>query len=403
MKILHLYDEHCQVGPGKGSVSKFVYNLARQSAEAGHSVTVLERQWEGLSPYEEREGVEFVRFDLSIGSAVQDEEIPYNEIRSPVGLPKFVLDRTEFALRLRSYLQTEHFDVLHVHLPFTANILVHLLPRLRKKMVYTAHIGEEEMRFNFDDGSDSPLFLKIISPDIHLMERVSHSVVLNPDLAEKLRKRGIEDISIIPNGVNTSRFNADPHPSEETPMTVFFAGTITHRKGVDVLLNAAKIVNKAIDEKVVFRVAGDTAVEEEFVEECRKTIHEENLEGVFVFEGFVPEEKLRKLYENADIFVLPSREEGFGMALTEALATSTPAVASNVGGIPLQVEDGYNGYLFDKEDYRSLADKILKLINNQEERLQMAKNARKVAEEKFQWESVAEEYISLYQEEVAYE
>ena len=69
--------------------------------------------------------------------------IPYKEVRSPLGLCRLILDRSVLALKFNKVLKTENFDVVHVHFPFASSILVNLNKKLRNKMVYTAHIGEE--------------------------------------------------------------------------------------------------------------------------------------------------------------------------------------------------------------------------------------------------------------------
>jgi len=119
-----------------------------------------------------------------------------------------------------------------------------------------------------------------------------------------------------------------------------------------------------------------------------------------VLEGYVDKERLQQLYRDADIFVMPSREEGFGMALTEALATSTPAVGSQVGGIPLQIDDGYNGRLFEKGDSSELAAHVTELVEDEQKRIEMGENARKKIETEFTWQSVAEQYLALYRNSI---
>ncbi|RLF07945.1 MAG: glycosyltransferase family 4 protein, partial [Thermoprotei archaeon] len=97
-------------------------------------------------------------------------------------------------------------------------------------------------------------------------------------------------------------------------------------------------------------------------------------------------------------FVLPSLEEGFGVVLTEALASGKPLVGSNVGGIPAQIKDGWNGFLVESGNEKQLAEKIRYLIDNPEERERMGENSRKLAREEFDWEKIAERYLKVYEE-----
>lgn len=98
MEVVHLYDGHERVYDGRGSVPSVVWNLARETAAAGHEVTVLERRWDGLARRAEREGVAFRRMDLATGADEPWTRVPYEMVASPVGLARLVGDRTNFAL-----------------------------------------------------------------------------------------------------------------------------------------------------------------------------------------------------------------------------------------------------------------------------------------------------------------
>ena len=190
MKIIHVYDGHERVFPGEGSVPSIVYYLAKYSAKKGNEVTVLERRWVETDYYEKINDVDFVRFDLNICSNISNKDIVYDLIKKPTGISKFILDRAVFALKANKYLKNNDFDVIHIHLPFAANILVNINKKLRDKMIYTAHIGEEKKRLALD--SSAPLVLKLFSPDLYLMKGIKKSVVLNEALKISLLKKGLK-------------------------------------------------------------------------------------------------------------------------------------------------------------------------------------------------------------------
>ncbi|MEM4732155.1 MAG: glycosyltransferase family 4 protein, partial [Desulfurococcaceae archaeon] len=246
MKILHLYDGHERVFPGEGSVPSAVYYLAKYTARLGHEVTVLERRWVGTEKEEKTpDGVTFIRFDLKISSNVSNREVVAKEVKKPTGLLKLILDRTVFAIKALRY-SLDDYDVIHVHLPFAANVLIHLRRGLRKKIVYTAHVGEEKKRFGLS--RDAPVFLKWFSPDLHLMKRVAKTVVLNEAVRDILLKRGFppERLRVIPLGVEVEEYNVDRRRVEEvrkkyglSGVVVMCACTVTPRKGVEYLVRAA--------------------------------------------------------------------------------------------------------------------------------------------------------------------
>nr|WP_081597021.1 glycosyltransferase family 4 protein [Haloferax sp. BAB-2207] len=399
MKIAHVYDEHYRVSPEKGSVAKVIYNLAKTQAQLGHDVTVLERQWKDL-PKQERQGtIQFVRFPLPIGSDIEGEEVPYKQIKSPTGLLTLLFDRLDLALKLRKHFKETDYDVIHFHVPFAANILIHICPKIRKKIVYTAHVGEEDTRFGLAKNNFVSRILSLFSPDLHLMKRITASSVLNERLKEKIPP---SDVRVIPNGVDVSEYN--PENTElvdlksefniQTPF-VLFVGTITPRKGPDILLDAIRSLEQAdnIDD-FSFVFAGNQEIDIEFATNLIERSTE--LDTEIHFPGFVSLQELKALFASADVFVLPSHEEGWGMVITEAMASETPIVATDVSGIPHQVNHEENGYLIERGDSSQLSDSIRILIEDRQLRRQMGEESRRIAVEQFSWNSVATQYMSMY-------
>ncbi|MCX7999169.1 MAG: glycosyltransferase family 4 protein, partial [Leptospiraceae bacterium] len=132
-----------------------------------------------------------------------------------------------------------------------------------------------------------------------------------------------------------------------------FAGTVTPRKGVEYLIKAGEILK---DEKILFLIVGNLNLDKEYAKRVIEYAKKKNVNAKFT--GFIPYEDLKALYSACDIFVLPSLEEGFGVVLTEALASGKPLIGSNVGGIPMQIRDGWNGFLVEPANEKQLAEKI---------------------------------------------
>jgi glycosyltransferase involved in cell wall biosynthesis len=400
MKIIHVYDGHERVFTGEGSVPTIVYKLAKHTAKKGHEVIVIERRWVGTAYEDEIDGIKFIRFDLNICSNISNKEIVYTLIKKPEGTLRFIADRCIFALKTNNCLRHEDFDVIHVHLPFAANILVNINKDLREKMVYTAHVGDERKRFALDPSA--PLALKLFSPDLYLMERVRKGVVLNEPLKKKLIEKGIpeEKLEVIPNGVDIEDFYVTEEEIEKVKrkyelegVVVMFAGTVTPRKGVLELMKAAELLNRR---DVLFLVVGNLDLDRKY---ARRVVEYAKCKGINAkFTGIVPYEDLKVLYSACDIFVLPSFEEGQPLVLLEAMASGKPLIGSKVGGIPMQIIDGWNGLLIRPGDIRGLAEKIRYLIENEEERKRMGKNSRELAEREFSYEKIVEKYVHVYEE-----
>jgi len=97
----------------------------------------------------------------------------------------------------------------------------------------------------------------------------------------------------------------------------------------------------------------------------------------------------------SNVVVQKSIREGFGLVVTEALWKRKPVVASNVGGIPLQIKDGYNGFLLDPYDYEGFAERIIELIKNPNLSKELGENARKVVLDKFLITRMLLDYLEI--------
>ncbi|WP_411964468.1 glycosyltransferase family 4 protein [Haloferax sp. YSMS24] len=383
MNIIHIYDGHERVSREEGSVPNVVWNVAVESAKLGHQVTVLERKWSGVPKNEVIEGVNIRRLNLSTGPSKPWEQVPYKQLSSLHGGLRFVTDRVNFAIQALRYLRKEEFDIVHVHLPFAANVICTLSPGLREKMVYTAHIGELEKRVV------DPAF----SPDVYLSSRVSKTIVLNERTFDAFVSQGVDPakLEIIPNGIETSRFETTSAEGDNSEILILFVGTITPRKGVVDLVQAMKHVNHRNDVKVL--IVGRTDLDKSYVEEVKDVVS--NSTGNIELTGFVSQERLENLYNSADIFVLPSYEEGSSIAVSEAIASGTPVIGSDIDGVSSRLEEHVHGIFFEPGNTDELSEHIQALTTNNTLRNNMKENMKEL-QTRYSWSAVTENIISTY-------
>jgi glycosyltransferase involved in cell wall biosynthesis len=415
MKIVHLYDGHEQIYEGQGSLPRIVWNVARRTADRGHDVTVLERQWSGLPPTAEHEGVGFRRLDLRTGSDEPWEDVPYEMVTNAPGLGRLALDRLNFAFNAVRHLRGIEYDVIHVSLPFAANVLVTVAPWLRQRMVYTAQLGELRLNALTDreeDGPDVPRVLQRFSADIFLARRAAYTTVLNENVKRIFAENGVPDERLIhvPNGVDVARFSGvDPAECrtvrekfglEDEGPVLFFAGTVMPRKGVVQLVEAVGDVVNRGNPDLQLVIAGETDLDEAYTERTRSLISELEIEENVTFTGYLDDSDLLPLYRASDAFVLPSFEEGFGMVVSEAMAAGTPVVASDISGIRQQIDHGDSGLLVEPGDVDGLAGAIRKLVENPAKRRQMGERSERRAQ-RFSWETVTDQYTDVYADVVS--
>ena len=409
MKILQIFDcygiPNARALPGgeNGSVASVVYYLSKHLVFKGCDVTILERDLGGKLPREEYiDGIHYCRIPAKSLPAH-----PYKLIRGLSGVTKLLIDGYIMAEKIDNFIKYNDFDIIHFHFPFAASVLVSLNRKIRKKTIYTAHVGEESKRFGLT--SDTPLSLKLFQPDLYLMKRTRKSIVLNENLKYKLIQKGLkeESIEVIPNGIDVNEFNSFSRKDIDAAREKFkvndkvlllFVGKIIPRKGVNVLLKAVKLVVESGHNNFVLFLVGDTSLDTEFYNRMVNYVKSNGLEKFVKFTGFVSYDDLRALYSACDIFVFPSFEEGDPIALKEALASGKPLIGSDVSGIPMQIRNGWNGFLVEPGNEKQLTERIIYLIENEEERERMGKNSRKLAEEEFDWGKIAEKYIKVYEE-----
>jgi glycosyltransferase involved in cell wall biosynthesis len=130
------------------------------------------------------------------------------------------------------------------------------------------------------------------------------------------------------------------------------------------------------------------------VERKRLERQAESIEDIYFLGS---RDDLSEVLEKSLLLVLPSREEGFGLVLLEAMAAGIPIVATNVGGIPEIVEDQVSGILVEKENPKELASGILAVLENGMLRQKLIRGGRKVAR-RYSWENMAYEVDRVYEE-----
>jgi len=206
-------------------------------------------------------------------------------------------------------------------------------------------------------------------------------------------------IRIVPNGVDLQRFkpvqgleSIKRQIGIDSKLCVLFVGRLIPRKGLSFLIEAAKYVVREFKE-TIFVIVGDGPLKNHL----RAYLEEINLSGNFVFLGDVNENVLPALYNCADVFALPSIQEGQGIALLEAQATAKPVVAFDVGGVHETMVNKETGLLV-KPDSRDLADAILKLLSSWPLREQMGVKGREFVSNNFSWDICAQRMLQVYRE-----
>jgi glycosyltransferase involved in cell wall biosynthesis len=195
------------------------------------------------------------------------------------------------------------------------------------------------------------------------------------------------------NGLNLSDLVESSIPGTATgKLVVTTVGNIRRVKGHDIFVKAAASILERFP-NVSFSVAGDV-LESDYLLELKDLVRDLNLSDHFHFVGGVT--NLRQHLSAADIFVLPSRSEGFSNAIVEAMAASLPVVATKVGGNAEAVIDGVSGFLVPPEDPAALAAAIIRLLSDPYRAKAMGLAGRALVAEKFTTEAMMNRITHVY-------
>ena len=198
-------------------------------------------------------------------------------------------------------------------------------------------------------------------------------------------------ISVVPNGVETATFT--PPPTDQRgghqPFVVLAVGRLIERKGLHHLLRAIALLrdrSTATQVRAVLVGTGDM----EFL--LRQLCAELNLQDAIEFAGFHDRDEMPAYYRDADLFVLPSYNEGMSIALLEAASAGLPVIVTDTGGTAELVQD--NGLVVPWADPVALAQAIETFLRQPELCRLMGDKSRRIAQ-RYTWEAAAAAYLEL--------
>jgi D-inositol-3-phosphate glycosyltransferase len=245
-----------------------------------------------------------------------------------------------------------------------------------------------------------------------LVDRIVAATATEKAQMTRLYGADAAKITVIPCGVDLSLFRPIPMDEArerldicERKHMVLFVGRIERLKGIDTLLEAMGIVVRGFSnwqEEICVCIVGGDASEDSTVldkemERLRNLRAELGIADLVTFLGAQAQDTLPDHYSAADVVVMPSYYESFGMVALEAMACGTPVIASQVGGLPFTVQDGVTGFLVPGRDPSALAEKITLLLKDKALRNRLGAQGIEWARQ-HSWAKIADQVVSLYSE-----
>jgi glycosyltransferase involved in cell wall biosynthesis len=383
MKVAHVV---CAFPPYKGGMGNSVNSFAKILAKMGHNVTVF-------TPLNGDNQTEFVTDNSGVVAGGKSGRLQVERIKS---LIKF-----GHAAFLPGILwRLNGFDIIHLHYPFYGAAEVVLLKKLispkKSKLIIHYHMeptakGLKGLAFRLYQLFFMPLFTRIAD----IITCASVDYVKHSGLAtyyEKNKNKFWE----VPFGVGVEKFRqrTPVHGRQIERKNILFVGGLDRAhyfKGVDVLLKA---IRKLEIGNWKLEIVGDGDLRPEY----EKLARELGISDKVEFAGRVEDDKLPSYYQNSDVFVLPSVNQGeaFGLVLLEAMACGVPVIASDLPGVRRVFKDGKQGLLAKPGDIDDLAEKIKIILGDENLAKKMGKEGRKLVEEKYTWEKVGERLDRVY-------
>ncbi|MFW0794547.1 glycosyltransferase family 4 protein [Gordonia sp. CPCC 205515] len=347
-----------------GGVQAHVVELARVFIERGHEVSVLAP----AGP-----DTELPDFVVSAGPALA---IPYNGSVSRLNFsPKGYL-------RLRNWVDTEKFDVLHVHEPNAPSISMLSLMVASGPIVTTFHTSTTKSLW-------LTVFQGILRP---YHERIAGKIAVS-ELARRWQMESLgSDAVEIPNGIDVAGF-ADAPPLEGFPReghSILFLGRYDEpRKGIDILMRALPEIVEQFPDLTVLVVGGGN--------ERALRRRAGDLADHLVFLGQVDDQTKARALASADLYCAPNLGgESFGIVLVEAMAAGAAVIASDLNAFRRVLDDGRAGRLVPTGSGDDLAQAVIELLSDDATRAELVAAGRRRAA-RYDWSRVAEEIMRVYE------
>jgi D-inositol-3-phosphate glycosyltransferase len=247
---------------------------------------------------------------------------------------------------------------------------------------------------------------------MQLADRVVAATPAEERQLVSLYQLGLEKIKVIPPGVDTCHFY--PIPDDEAKSVIgipseaqmiLFVGRIEPLKGIDTLIRAIAVMREYCEaarcQYYLSIIGGDPNGGPDNTDSemyrLKTLCHELGLDDMVVFLGKRDQTTLPYYYSAAEVLVMPSYYESFGMVALEAMACGTPVVASHTGGLAYLVQNGYTGFTVPGGDVPALADRLIQIINDKPLRNKFGEQAADYAKA-YAWSKIAEKIIHLYDE-----
>lgn len=375
-----------------GGISPHVYHLSKNLAKNGVNVYVMTCDFPGAPEHEVIDDVEVFRID--------SYKNPSPNFATWVYLMNINMQKEAAALVNRL---DGKVDIIHAHDWLVANAGIGLKHVFRKPLLATIHSTEIGRR----DGLHLDYERMIHETEAWLTYEAWKVICCSNYMVSHVRWAfGLPEdkLTMVPNGVNIQEYTRNNRdelnkfrkkfalPKEKI---VLFVGRLVYEKGIHVFVSAIPRVLEAVNTK--FIIVGNGYMKKSL----SNIVNGMGLTHKVMFTGFVDDETLKNLQRCADVSVVPSLFEPFGIVALEAMAAETPVVASDTGGLAEIVEHDVTGVKVYPDNPGSLAWGMKKILLDGKYAERIRKNAYKRVKEDYDWNRISRQTKAIYEEVLA--
>jgi glycosyltransferase involved in cell wall biosynthesis len=353
--------------PSQGGVQVEIRLLVNALVKKGYTVTLVTKEMPKIQTIEYMNGVHIFR--------LPDSKItldPWNGL--------FFIRKN--SMKIKKIIEDEKIDIIHVHHSDLSSSYAYLLKKMVKiPIISTVHasllIDREYLKFRMNIKEPFRWLLRILPIlwfETKSIQSSDYLITVSKnleDLCKSLRKN--DHVITIPNAINMQQFNPEIQPEnfEIEGFKILCPGRISPEKGQLYLVDALKIVREKVPAHVIF-MGSEHA---DMLHALKNRIRQLHLDEFIHFLPAQPYESIPGFYKAADLIVIPSLSESFGLAILENMALGNVVVASNVGGIPDLIKDKKTGVLVPPANPQLLAEAIILALTDAHLRENIKKNA----------------------------
>lgn len=385
MKILHIIDI---IASRSGGTAKVCLELSNYQVKAGHEVTICTTNRD--FPVKKKLSIQ-----PNVPLNVDGVNTFFFSAFTPLG----------FSVTMIYWLikNISNYDIIHIHglYRFPPTFGAWLARKKKKRYIIMPHGSFDP--FLFKQSKYNVTIKRLYEflfdiPNLNNASAIHYTATEEKELASFLNLRAPS--VVIPNGIDWSVFENLPTRGifrskiglDNYVPLILFLGRINFKKGLDILIPAfAKLNEKYTDIKLVI-VGPDN---DGYLKKVHQWVSDYKIENSIYFFDHLPIEEVKEAFVDADLFVLPSYTENFGISVVEAMACGCPVLISNKVNIWKEVEESGSGSVVDL-NVEIITKKLEELINNKTLLINMGENGRKYSHEIFRWEKIVDSIDLLY-------